>query len=186
MARQSILVTVIELSHRLRSAIFQTCHVSCKVAVHTLLKRIHLAVACEQAKAALRKQVEDDEQLLTSTEAMMQQLQASLAAARQDVVVHQDALASSQSTADALQSKLKVAQQEMQAQQATSIQSSQDLQTEVDQVRQQLQKARDCVSTAEASVAAKEAQTLGLEAALQSEHSDEVRRCAIRHGRALD
>ena len=128
----------------------------------------------EQAKQALQKQAEDDEQLLASTEAMMQQLQASLTAARQDVMAHQASLAGCQSTADALRVKLEMAERDIQAQQATSIKSIDELEAEVQQVRQQLQRAKDSLATSQASVLSKQTHISELQAALQSGHLDQA------------
>ena len=126
--------------------------------------------ACWQANAVLQKRAEDDEQLLSATETMLQQLQTSLATARQEAAAHQDALASSHLQVDSLKRKLDAAEQDMQRRQSIGLQALQQLQTQVQSLEQQLEQARARLSESQTSLDAKQSHLLDLELSIAGEH----------------
>ncbi len=122
-----------------------------------------------QAKAALQKRAEDDEKLLLSTEAMLQQLQATLAATRQEVAAHQDALEGSQSIADSLKARLDASVADKNAQETANVETLQLLQSQIEQLQQQLSQVQNSLKDAQAVTLAKQAHILRLELSVKGE-----------------
>ena len=120
-----------------------------------------------QAKSELQKRARDDEQLMASTESMLQQLQASLAIAKLKLTAHQDALASSQSAAESLKRKLDTTEQTKSDQDASTRRLCQRLEGERGELEKQLQQVKSSLLDAQASASAKAAQVSQLEAALK-------------------